>query len=91
MGTRLPWMADRVPWLGHWFLTPDYRERLADVERTFALGAPSAERARLLDDARIVAILVRDRDRALLAAPPPASFAPLPRTGECTLWIRRAP
>jgi hypothetical protein len=88
VGTRLPWMSARRPYLGHWFLTPRYAARLEEIRVVFSDSAADEARRRYLLENGIDAVLVRERDAGLLAVPPPAPFREAFREGECVLYLR---
>jgi len=51
-GGRIPWLAGKVVFVGHWFLTPDYDAKLAKAKMFFSQWVPLRTRAAILQESR---------------------------------------
>jgi hypothetical protein len=88
VGVRLPWLASRTPFLGHWFLTPDYRRRFEAAREAFREDTEPAARLAFLEEEGIRVVFLRHRDRHVLASVPPPPFVLAAHLGECDVYVR---
>ena len=78
-GVRLPWLAGRTPWLGHWFLTPEFAARREEARGLFAperaggMGGMGGAAA-FCRERGIAVVLWREGDEAFFGECPPATW-----------------
>ena len=51
-GNRIPWLASKVVFVGHWFLTPDHDAKLSKARMFFSHQVPLPTRAAILQESR---------------------------------------
>ena len=51
-GNRIPWLAGKVVYVGHWFLTPDLDTKLMRARMFFSPRAPLPARSAILRESR---------------------------------------
>ncbi len=51
-GNRIPWLAGKVVYVGHWFLTPDLDAKLMRARMFFSPGVPQSTRTAILRESR---------------------------------------
>ena len=51
-GNRIPWLAGKVVFLGHWFLTPDHDTKQLKARMFFSQRVPLSTRTTILQESR---------------------------------------
>jgi hypothetical protein len=69
-GARLPWLAGKKVYLGHWFLTPSANRKAQDMLRFFSPRAPTPAKRSILEQSRIRYVYVGPLERNLGSVDP---------------------